>query len=169
MPRRFLRGAARGAVAAGAFATRRGAGSGEARVRDADDDDDDDDDEDEEAGFRTGTARMRRGWPADLAGAGTGLKNLESSWSMVLKDLVRGPPIGLISRGGKAGKAGRDEAAATEEEEEEEEAAGSSCTSSGRESSRSSSKLGAGFAGLSIDVSPLETPLGAFQPSERGS
>jgi hypothetical protein len=85
---------------------------------------------------------------------------------MVLKDLVRGPPIGLISRGGKAG---RDEAAATEEEEEEEEAAGSSCTSSGRESSRSSSKLGAGFAGLSIDVSPLETPLGAFQPSERGS
>ena len=118
MPRRFLRGAARGAVAAGAVATRRGAGSGEARLRDADDDDDED--EDEEAGFRTGTARIRRGWPADLVGAGTGLKNLESSWSMVLKDRVRGPPIGLISSGGKGG---RDDAAATEEEEEEEEAA----------------------------------------------
>jgi len=128
----------------------------------------DDDAEDEEAGFRTGAARIRRGWPADLAGAGTGLKNLESSWSMVLKDRVRGPPSGLVSRGGKAG---RDEAVATEEEEEEEEeeAAGSSCKSSGRESSRSSSKVGAGFAGLSIDVSPLESPLGAFQSSERGS
>jgi hypothetical protein len=132
-------------------------------LRDADDDDDD---EDEEAGFRTGAARIRRGWPADLAGAGTGLKNLESSWSMVLKDRVRGPPSGLISRGGKAG---RDDAAATEDEaeEEEEEAAGISCKSSGRESSRSSSKVGAGFAGLliSLDVSPL----GAFHSSERGS
>ena len=118
MPRRFLRGAARGAVAAGAVATRRGAGSGEARLRDAAAAADDD--EDEEAGFRTGTARIRRGWPADLAGAGTGLKNLESSWSMVLKDRVRGPPIGLISSGGKGG---RDDAAATEEEEEEEAAA----------------------------------------------
>ena len=155
MPRRFLRGAARGAVAAGAVATRRGAGSGEARLRDADDDV-----EDEEAGFRTGAARTRRGWPADLAGAGTGLKNLESSWSIELKDRVRGPPSGLISRGGKAG---RDDVAATEEEEEE--AAGSSCKSSGRESSRSSSKLGAGFAGLSLVVSPL----GAFQSSERAS
>jgi len=161
MPRRFLRGAARGAVAAGAVATRRGAGSGEARLRDADDDA-----EDEEAGFRTGAARIRRGWPADLAGAGTGLKNLESSWSMVLKDRVRGPPSGLISRGGKAG---RDEAAATEEEEveEEEEAAGSSCKSSGRESSRSSSKVGAGFAGLSISLDV--SPLGAFHSCERGS
>jgi hypothetical protein len=129
-------------------------------LRDADDDDD----EDEEAGFRTGAARIRRGWPADLAGAGTGLKNLESSWSMVLKDRVRGPPSGLISRGGKAG---RDDVVATEEveEEAEEEAAGRSWKSSGREISRSSSEIGAGFAGLSIDVSPL----GAFQSSERGS
>jgi hypothetical protein len=96
-------------------------------LRDADDDDDDDDDdedEDEEAGFRTGTARIRRGWPADLAGAEMGLKNLESSWSMVLKDRVRGPPSGLISRGGKAG---RDDAAATEEEEEEEEEEAAAC------------------------------------------
>jgi len=130
-------------------------------LRDADDDDA----EDEEAGFRTGTARIRRGWPADLAGAGTGLKNLESSWSMVLKDRVRGPPSGLISRGGKAG---RDDAAATEEEEEEEEEeAGMRCKSSGRESSRSSSKVGAGFAGLSISLDV--SPLGAFHSSERGS
>jgi hypothetical protein len=68
----------------------------------------------------------------------------------------------LISRGGKAG---RDDVAATEEVEEEEEAAGRSWKSSGRESSRSSSKIGAGFVGLSIEVSPL----GAFHSSERGS
>jgi hypothetical protein len=47
-----------------------------------------------------------------------GLKNLESSWSIVLKDRVRGPPSGLSSRGGKAG---RDDVVATEEEEVEEE------------------------------------------------
>jgi hypothetical protein len=91
MPLRFLRGAAAGVGAAGAAATMRGAGSGAARLRD-------------EAGLGLEgmeAARIRRvAVPAALAG--TGLKNLESSWSIELKERVSAPPSGLNSRGGAA-------------------------------------------------------------------